>query len=284
MHIRQSAVAVMLAIASIGAAHAAITNNTVEGGGELYLVANKVNAGVSYTYTFDTGLSFASFLPGAAAAQANQAFNLAGDSNWTSFLSQAGGATGVKWAVYAGNNFDSGTAGGQQIMMTTNKVSTGMVGSTTANRLNDTRMNTGLQNTAVFLNATNQLGTHSTQANGSSLNSGTGSADYGNGKQNLFGAQYTATFAPANNIGSEARFALVENTLATTASVTNYSTAGAAIADMTDPGVATWLLSNDGTLSYTAAVAAVPEPGEWAFMMAGFGLVGMIARRRAARA
>ena len=69
MHIRQSAVAVMLAIASIGAAHAAITNNTVEGGGELYLVANKVNAGVSYTYTFDTGLSFASFLPGAAAAQ-----------------------------------------------------------------------------------------------------------------------------------------------------------------------------------------------------------------------
>jgi hypothetical protein len=28
-------------------------------------------------------------------------------------------------------------------------------------------------------------------------------------------------------------------------------------------------------------VAAVPEPGEWAFMMAGFGLVGMIARRRA---
>ncbi len=281
MQFRQSVVAALLAIASIGAAHAAITNNDAAGGGELYLVANKVNGGVSYTYTFDTGLSFASFLPSGASAQANQLFNLAGDSNWTSFLSQAGGATGVKWAVYAGNNFDSGTAGGQQIMMTTNKVSTGMVGSTTANRLNDTRMNTGLQNTAVFLNATNQRGTHATQANGSSLNSGTGSADYGTGKQNLFGAQYTATFAPANNIGTEARFALVENTLATTASVTNYSTAGAAIADMTDPGVATWLLSNDGTLSYTAAVAAVPEPGEWAFMMAGFGLVGMIARRRA---
>ena len=281
MQFRQSVVAALLAIASIGAAHAAITNNTVEGGGELYLVANKVNGGVSYTYTFDTGLSFASFLPGAAAAQANQSFSFGSDSNWTSFLSQAGGATGVKWAVYAGNNFDSGTAGGQQIMMTTNKVSTGMVGSTTANRLNDTRMNTGLQNTAVFLNATNQRGTHATQANGSSLNSGTGSADYGTGKQNLFGAQYTATFTPVSDIGSEARFALVENTLATTASVTNYSTAGAAIADMTDPGVATWLLSNDGTLSYTAAVAAVPEPGEWAFMMAGFGLVGMIARRRA---
>ena len=277
MHIRQSAVAVMLAIASIGAAHAAITNNDAAGGSELYLVANKVNAGVSYTYTFDTGLSFASFLPGAAAAQTNQLFNFSSDSNWTSFLSQAGGATGVKWAVYGGNNADSGTAGGQQIMMTTNKPSTGMIGTGT-NRLNDTKMNTGLQNTAVFLNATNQLGTHATQTNGSSLNSGTGSADYGTGKQALFGAQYTAPFQPANNIGTEARFALVENTLATSASVTNYSLAGAAIADMTDPGVATWLLSADGTLSYTAAV---PEPGEWAFMMAGLGLVGMIARRRA---
>ncbi len=284
MQFRQSVVAALLAIASIGAAHAAITNNDATGGSELFLVANKVNAGVSYTYTFDTGLSFASFLPGASASQANQSFNLAGDSNWTSFLSQAGGATGVKWAVYGGNNADSGTAGGQQIMMTTNKVGTGMVGSTTANRLTDTRMNTGLQNTAVFLNATNQLGTNATLANGSSLNSGAGSADYVTGKQNLFGAQYTATFTPVSDIGTEARFALVQNSLATTASVTNYSTAGAAIADITDPGVATWLLSSDGNLSYTAAVAAVPEPGEWAFMMAGFGLVGMIARRRAARA
>jgi hypothetical protein len=281
MQLRQTVIAALLAISSIGAANAAITNNDAAGGGELYLVANKVNSGTSYTYTFDTGLSFASFLPSAASALSNQSFSLSGDSNWTSFLSQAGGATGVKWAVYAGNNADSGTAGGQQIMMTTNRVSTGMVGSTTANRLTDTRMNTGLQNTATFLNATNQAGTHATLANGSSLNVGNGSADYATGKQNLFGAAYTATFAPASTIDTEARFALVENSLSTTSTVTNYSTAGAAIADMTDPGVATWLLSSDGTLSYTAAVAAVPEPGEWAFMMAGFGLVGLIARRRA---
>jgi PEP-CTERM motif len=44
------------------------------------------------------------------------------------------------------------------------------------------------------------------------------------------------------------------------------------------------LIGGDYTLTYNyaAAVAAVPEPGSWAMMLLGFGLIGFAARRRQA--
>ncbi|MCK9990415.1 MAG: hypothetical protein RugAbin2_01429 [Rugosibacter sp.] len=42
-----------------------------------------------------------------------------------------------------------------------------------------------------------------------------------------------------------------------------------------------WTLGNDGNLSYGAvAVAAIPEPSEYALMLAGLGMLGFMARRR----
>ncbi|MBY0579190.1 MAG: PEP-CTERM sorting domain-containing protein, partial [Burkholderiales bacterium] len=43
-------------------------------------------------------------------------------------------------------------------------------------------------------------------------------------------------------------------------------------------GVSSFTLGSNGVLSYQ--VAAVPEPGEWALMLSGFGLFGFIAKRR----
>ncbi|MDO9449221.1 MAG: PEP-CTERM sorting domain-containing protein [Rugosibacter sp.] len=40
-----------------------------------------------------------------------------------------------------------------------------------------------------------------------------------------------------------------------------------------------WTLANDGNLSY-GAVAAIPEPSEYALMLAGLGMLGFMARRR----
>jgi hypothetical protein len=39
-----------------------------------------------------------------------------------------------------------------------------------------------------------------------------------------------------------------------------------------------------GDAGFALPAAAVPEPASWALMVGGFGLVGVVARRRAARA
>jgi hypothetical protein len=40
----------------------------------------------------------------------------------------------------------------------------------------------------------------------------------------------------------------------------------------------------DASVDYTLSVGAVPEPGEWAMMVAGLGLMGLLQRRRSGRA
>jgi hypothetical protein len=55
----------------------------------------------------------------------------------------------------------------------------------------------------------------------------------------------------------------------------------------TIPGTG-WQLPFNGngflSLQYTAVVAAVPEPGSWAMLIAGFGLVGTLVKRGRAHA
>lgn len=70
----------------------------------------------------------------------------------------------------------------------------------------------------------------------------------------------------------------------------NYVTRGSASSSATEAlfrtygtaagGPSQWLLGTDGNLTFAASVAPIPEPGEWAMLLAGLAVVGSIARRR----
>ena len=281
-------IASALAAASIAPAFAAISTAYDTTGSDLFLVVKATSGSTEYTYTKDLGITFQDFLPNdkyALDGSLNRSFALSSDSNWASFKSTTN-LTGARWAVYAiydNSTNDPDNINSLGMLMTTNKPASGMLGTSPDNFLDDPKLQQAISNQQTFITRTNQLSGQAGVAAGSSVLQGgaTTNGSFTNSKQLFYGqsnSASSASFAPTGTIGATMRFAAVyNNDGATNATVQNFSFEGLDYAAI-DKYVSTWTLNSNGDLAFTAAV---PEPGEWAFMMAGLGLVGMIARRRA---
>ena len=130
----------------------------------------------------------------------------------------------------------------------------------------------------AYIRANNSLASHTEQANGVSYVIDTGSLAFGS-----HNAAY-GTAGKINGEGSDTNVSL--GSYLTLVQVSQSSSNVGDLATVTKIGTSslfpTFFLSTGGTLTYTGLnqVAAVPESDPFAMVIAGLGLIGLVARRR----
>ena len=281
LKLKLMAAAVALVAAS-GAAQAAIATST-SGNGSLVLFAYDTSAHT--TAMFDLGVEMDSFLPSAMSAGGSITWNLgtssvAGTGAYTGFSSTLNygstfadfaSASSVKWGVFALDS--TGTALGQDRVLSTSNTALATIKTQTKANLT----NFGPSQVDTFLAGHNLSVGQSSVANGASLSSDPGvnaAANHSNGFGNSDKFRDKATFVATAFAGTAQSFYMLDTntgTLASTALVTQFGNAA---------GNATFLYNDTaGTLTFNQ-VAAIPEPSEYALMLAGLGMLGFMARRR----
>jgi hypothetical protein len=187
-------------------------------------------------------------------------FSVAADTSLASFISATGtpNLSRLQWNIVAGD-----TSGSDRILTTANSViSPNYSDFRTISSKVDVFLGTGGINVGLG-------------ANESAVFSGAAAS------LNLWGDKFGSNlpqFSNAAGLGASQGFFVLSERLASGSTTT--------IADvrqyMADGSTAMqWTLENDGDLIYGAtAVAAIPEPSEYALMLAGLGMLGFMARRR----
>lgn len=255
-------VAAMGLVASIGA-QAAIggpkgTAADPSAAPELFAVVYDENS----SFTIDLGVTFSSFLASGGTTSTTWATLTSSDSLWNSFITTAD-TSNLRYAVIGSGA--STTAGAPYPILTT--VQAGDESTTTSYTTKQV-ITAGIQ-VQAYVNEVNKTGTHKTVANGESVNTSDTSAYFDYYTTSTFN---DVLFNNTNAVNSKSEFTLV------------YSSAGPfgdPLSEKVQAG--TVLLSGSGTnysLTYTANVAAVPEPTGYALALAGFGAFGLLARRR----
>jgi hypothetical protein len=253
MKLKLKVLAAAALIAAGASAHAAVDTGSGVNSGELVFVAYDPTTLLSYS--FDTGLRFQDFLPNRTAGAT---FTLDG---FGSFLSQVGTANqaGVRWGVF-------GSDGTSPIGLLTTQNGTGG-GNPATSRIG--AINSGI---GSYFAVHNTLGTHVTQANGSSIyqpnpsnvNDG-GSGLRLLGPNNNFNSNLS--FNATGSLNESLNFVRFSSPTALTSTRTPFATT---------VGASTWAV-NGNNLVFTAPV---PEPSTYALMLAGLGALGFMARRR----
>lgn len=275
MNFKMKALVAAVALTASMSASAAMTN-VATGDSSLILtlvdntnnVSMTVDLGFSHT-TFDRNSNFSWDITGGNYADA-----------WTTFWTTATVAT-TQWAVVSIDGQATASVAAPNSIFTTMAAP---ISGTALPSL--TQMTNAYNNFATYISANNidsntVVGNHQTVENGASVaTSGAAWAE----SSNAYGtAGYIG--ATTNKVG-DATGAMDTNLSVytfTQTATSNLSTKAAFSQYATTAGFNPYFnLSSNGALTYTAAVAAVPEADSWAMLLAGLGLMGFIARRRTA--
>lgn len=252
MKLKSKLIAAAIALVAASGANAAIDNGA-GGNGELFF--NIWDANGSYTRSLETSIdSFQSQL----GAVGNLNLSWAADATFTSFMASVVTPSELKWNVVA-----TDTTGGRRILETYTAPEA------TTKKTNDV-MRTLAAGTQTFVNdlntklasvdsATYAVGTVGYAGNNAKF------GDKGAGLLNFSNAGTLANNSYANGLGFMRIDALATGTAA---SQYNEYLEGTT-------AVNAYL---DGTTLHIAA--AIPEPSEYALMLAGLGMLGFMARRR----
>lgn len=273
MKLKMKLMAAALALAASAGANAAM-DNLQSGNGSLAFVALDFT-GAPISVMMDLDFNVDSFLPTAMSASGTTIqwnFNtnsltvngIASGSTQTNWSNALGSFNAIaqsaetKWGVIGGDSLSDGTFGDIRYL------STAAPGTTLATMQNQTKSNlSGFAGVDILYNANNLL---QTAENGSTASSG--QAYVGNGASFGTAGKWLnkSSWVTWANVGEAADFYMADSNngvSSTKALITPYA------------GEFTYAA---GVLTY--AVAAVPEPSEYALMLAGLGMIGFMARRR----
>ena len=240
-------------------------------------------AGTSNSFTLDTGILLSAFNPAT-----DRVFDLnALSSLWGTFRSSVTGTTQFGLLAADGSGPNSGVD--SRVILVTAAVGNGPAGLTNT-RVATQSSNIGTAYLQVINGALNNpafTSTHRDPGNGSSFSEGgggvTGANVFLNNWSNPLGVPLLAA-------GTKAEFfkvGTVVGTTATLAAVTDYFSStetSTNVGGFWNLDLATNLLTYKGAPDVVIEPPPpVPEPSEWAMMLAGLGLVGFAARRRAAQ-
>jgi len=276
MKLKMKLMAAAVALAASAGANAAM-DNFMSGNSSLAFIALDYT-GSPISVMMDLDFNVDSFLPTAMSAAGtiiqwnfntnsltvNGVASGSTQTNWSNAMSSFSAtaqSTETKWGVIGGDSLSDGTFGDIRYL------STAKPGTTLATMQGQTKSNlSGFSLIGDLYNANNLLQTTENGENGSTATSGQAWVGDGGTFGNAGKWQNKSSWVTWANVGETADFYMVDSNNginSTRALITPY--AGAFSYDA-------------GVLTY--AVAAVPEPSEYALMLAGLGMIGFMARRR----
>lgn len=274
-----SAIALALGIAVAGQASAQLSIPTDDvdntGGSELLFSLYNIDTGDSYA--LDLGIGF-----NAGKSIANgTSFDLTSDALFNGVF--AADSSFLQWGVVAADAVFTGSVAldppesvwGKRMLTTSTQTVEGNAHPTNG------RLSNATGATATFFQNVAVAGSHPTTANGSSLLNG-GFGSWGGSNMNSLGN--SVIFDTDGNIGQSLEFTHFWQDLDFVPSpIPGFipdDVTGLNSKDAFSELLGSWLLADNGTLTYTSAVSQVPLPaGVWLFGSALAGLVGVSRRR-----